>query len=124
MVGTRSPIDRVRFKKEVWTMGQRNVGVLRIWCWMGSFGPRRSLVDLMRKEKGKEGFHMSSHRFLWQMESATQTRQVQEEAASSESPSLLSGHTNAGDAMTVSLDTIAGVSELRLLGAHGGSTRF
>ena len=40
---------------------------------------------------------------------------MQREARSSESPSLLSGHINAGDSMTVSVDTIAGVSESRLL---------
>ena len=62
-----------------------------------------------------EGIHRFSHRFVRGRESAVQTRQVQEEAGSSESPSLLSGHINVGDTVTVSVDTIAGVSEPRLL---------
>ena len=40
---------------------------------------------------------------------------MQEEAGSSESLSLLSGHINAGDAITISFDPVVSVSELKLL---------
>ena len=62
-----------------------------------------------------EGIYTFGHRFVRVWESAAQTRQAQEEAGSSSSPSLLSGHTNAGDTVTVSVDTVMGVREPRLL---------
>ena len=104
----------VKFKKELWTMGEREKGR----CWMGRFGPRRPLVDAMREEQGS-GYTGSVTVLCGVGESAAQTRQVQEEARSSESPSLLSGHTNAGDTMTVSVKTIAGVSR-GCWRSHGG----
>ena len=80
---------------------------------MGRFGPRQPLVD-------GEGIYTLSHRFVRGRESAAQTRQVQEEAGPSEFPSLLSGHISAGDIVTVPVDTVAGVSEPRLLALARG----
>ena len=58
----------------------------------------------------EEGIHRFSHCLVRGRESVVQTRQVQKEARSSES----SGHVKAGDAVTVSFDTIASLSEPRL----------
>ena len=59
-----------------------------------------------------EGIHRFSHRSVCGRETVVETRQVQEEARSSEPPSLLSGHIDAGDTVIVSVDTIAGVRRL------------
>ena len=104
--------NSVKFK-ELWTMGERE-RERKERCWMGHFGPRRPLADPMREEQGR-GYTGSVTVLCGGGESAVQTRQVQEAAQSSESPSLLSGHINAGDIMTISVDNIADVSESKLL---------
>ena len=84
---------------------------------MGRFGPCRLLWILCRR-RGR-GIHRCGHRFVRQRERVAQTRQVQEKPGSSESPALLGGHTNAGDAVTVSVDTVAG-EPAKVTGARTG----
>ena len=111
--------DLVRFKKELWTMGARERERKgRCFADMVLDGSFRSLSSHAGGGGGHgEGIHRFTHRFVRRRESAVR---VQEGAGSSESPSLLSGHINAGDAVAVSVDTVAGVSEPRLLALARG----
>ena len=117
--------DLVRFKKELWTMGARERERKgRCFADMVLDGSFRSSSSSSGSHAGGggegEGIHRFTHRFVRRRESAPKIGQAQEEAESSEPPSLLSGHINAGDAVTVSVDTVAGVSEPRLLALARG----